>query len=191
MMSEGSPASEGEQGGLAAPARRGARFTAADAFTVLRFPLALAFLCLPEFSWRFGILMLAAGTDLLDGFLARRFGSSRFGDVLDPVADKVFMAVAFTVVAVSRRLEFYEIAGVLLRDLTAAGAFLATVLRRRPTAIPARLGGKAVTVGQILTLFAFVAGSNLLRPLAWATAGMGLYAVWDYSRAAPGARRRL
>src|SRR5690348_18023113 len=40
----------------------------------------------------------------------------------------------------------------------------------RPVALPARAGGKAVTVGQILTLVAFVVESPLVRPLAWATA---------------------
>jgi phosphatidylglycerophosphate synthase len=88
-------------------------------------------------------------------------------------------------VAVSRRLELYEIAAVLLRDIIAAVAFAATIVSRRPRAIPARAGGKAVTVGQMLTLVAFLLESPLLRPMAWATAAMGLYAIWDYYRVAP------
>ena len=68
----------------------------------------------------------AAASDLLDGQLARRFGSSSLGAVLDPVADKLFMASAFGVVAFSGRLEPYEILGVLLRDVVATIAFVAT-----------------------------------------------------------------
>jgi len=41
-----------------------------------------------------------------------------------------------------------------------------------------------VTVLQLLTLVAFIAESPLVRPLAWATAAVGLYAIWDYGRAA-------
>jgi phosphatidylglycerophosphate synthase len=166
------------------------RWTIADLFSVVRIPLAAAF---PFVStpWRLGILAAAAATDLLDGPLARRYGSSPFGSLIDPVADKLFAASAFGVVAFSRRLELYEILAVLLRDIVATVAFVATLVSHRPRAIPARAGGKAVTVGQTLTLVAFLTGSPLLRPMAWATAAVGLYAIWDYYRAAPQAERPL
>jgi hypothetical protein len=77
-----------------------------------------------------------------------------------------------------------ELLGVLLRDIVALVAFLATWALRRPTTLPARAGGKAVTVGQLLTLIAFLAQSDLVRPLAWATAAIAVYAIADYSRAA-------
>ena len=133
---------------------------------------------------RVGIVVIASATDLLDGPIARRFGSSRLGVVLDPVADKLFMASAFGVVALSGQLAWYEVVGVLLRDIVATVAFVITALSRRATAIPARLGGKAVTVGQLLTLMAFLLESPLLHELAWATAAVGLYAIWDYTRVA-------
>jgi hypothetical protein len=41
----------------------------------------------------------------------------------------------------------------------------------------------------MLTLVAFLTDSTLLRPMAWATAGIGVYAIWDYYRAAPAAGR--
>jgi CDP-diacylglycerol--glycerol-3-phosphate 3-phosphatidyltransferase/cardiolipin synthase len=156
---------------------------------LLRLPLAVLFLVLASPVARLAVLAVAAGTDLLDGFLARRLGSSRFGAFIDPVTDKLFMLAAFIVVAASGKLAWYEIAGVLLRDLVATIAFLVTSVSRRPVSIPARLGGKAVTVGQVLTLVAFLTDSPLLRPLAWATAAIALYAIWDYNQAAPGAKR--
>jgi phosphatidylglycerophosphate synthase len=113
------------------------------------------------------------------------------GSVLDPVADKLFMASAFGVVAVSGRLAPAEIVGVLLRDIVAAVAFAATLYSQRPRAIPARAGGKAVTVAQMLTLLAFLVGSPLLQPMAWATTAVAIYAIWDYYRVAPAAERRV
>ena len=163
--------------------------TAADLLTLLRLPLAVLFVVIQDYSARLLILAVAAGTDLLDGLLARRLGGSRFGAFIDPVADKLFMLAAFVVVAVSGALTWYEIAGVLLRDLVATVAFVVTSVSGRAMAIPARLGGKAVTVAQILTLVAFLTESPLLRPLAWATAAVALYAIWDYSQAASGAKR--
>lgn len=182
MRSEPSPRPEAEQGRRA--------WTVADLLSVARIPLAIAF-PFAGTAGRFAILSAAAATDLLDGPIARRVGSSSFGAVIDPVADKLFMASAFGVVAVSGRLEWYEIVGVLLRDLVASIAFAATFLSHRPRAIPARAGGKAVTVAQVLTIVAFLADSPHLRPLAWATTAVALYAIWDYYRAAPVAERRL
>lgn len=158
------------------------RWTVADLLTLSRIPLAIAFVLVPSSSWRLAILAAAGLTDLTDGFAARRWGSSRLGPFLDPVADKIFAAAAFGVVLVSGRLHWGEVIAVLARDIATAFAFLATVLFERPAAIPARLGGKIVTIGQLLTLVAFLLDSPYLRPLAWATGAIGLYAMWDYLR---------
>ncbi len=173
---QASPRPQGEQG-------RGTP-TVADALTALRIPMAVAFILVHDEWWRLAIVATAAATDLLDGRIARRYGGSRFGAVLDPVADKLFMACAFGVVAFSGRLEWYEIVGVLIRDIIASVAYFSTAVFGRAIAVPARLGGKAVTVAQLLTLVAFLIDSPRLRPMAWATAAIGLYAIWDYQRAA-------
>ncbi len=182
-VSEASPGPEGEQDRSA--------LSLADILTVSRLPMALAFVLAPSNVVRLAILAAAAATDLLDGFIARRIGSSRFGSFLDPVADKLFMVCAFGIVLVSGRLAPFEVLAVLLRDVVATIAFAATLISRRPAAIPARLGGKAVTVGQVLTLVAFLLESPYLRPLAWATGAVGLYAIWDYQHVAATRRRTV
>lgn len=161
----------------------------ADLLTLTRIPLAGAFVVAPDALWRLVILCVAAASDLLDGPVARRFGGSRLGGFLDPVADKLFVASAFGVVLWSGQLTPLEIAGVLLRDVAATAAFVAVAVRGGARAIPARYGGKAVTVLQLLTLFAFLGESVLLRPIAWATAAVSLYAIWDYQRVAAAASR--
>lgn len=175
-MLEISPRPEREQG------RTGV--TIADVLSMLRVPMALAFVLVRSDGWRLAIVAMAAATDLLDGRIARRYGSSRWGAVLDPVADKLFMACTFGVVAWSGRLEWYEVAGVLIRDIVASVAFAVTAIFGRALAVPARLGGKAVTVAQLLTLVAFLTDSPKLQAMAWATAAIGLYAIRDYQRAA-------
>ncbi len=178
--------SDGE--GIPAPkvrqVRSGRILTPANLVSVSRLPLAAAFALSPSVSVRIGVLAAAAGTDLLDGALARRLGASRLGAWMDPVADKIFMLTAFGTLAVSGALGWLEVAGVLLRDVLAPVGYLASVVARRPFAVPARVGGKAVTVGQTLTLFAWLLDSSFLRPLAWATAAMALYAIADYGRLA-------
>ena len=156
----------------------------ADVLTAVRIPLAVAFVAIPDNGARLVILAAAGASDFGDGLVARKWGGSRLGAFLDPVADKLFMACAFAVVLVSGALNALEIVGVLARDFATALAFLATALFSRPSALPARLGGKVVTIGQLLTLLAFLLGSDLLRPVAWATAAVALYAIWDYARVA-------
>jgi CDP-diacylglycerol--glycerol-3-phosphate 3-phosphatidyltransferase/cardiolipin synthase len=160
------------------------RFAVADALTVVRFPLAVLFPMAASPAAQLGIVALAAVTDVADGILARRLGSSRVGAVLDPIADKAFMVTAFVTIARRGLLEWYELLGVLLRDLLAVLGFIATWLLRRPVAVPARAGGKAVTIAQLLTLVAAIADSPHARRLAWATAAIAVYAIWDYGRMA-------
>jgi CDP-diacylglycerol--glycerol-3-phosphate 3-phosphatidyltransferase len=45
--------------------------------------------------WAFGLGSLIAMTDFVDGFLARKYGPTTLGGLMDPIADKVFIAVVF------------------------------------------------------------------------------------------------
>ncbi|HXV90946.1 MAG TPA: CDP-alcohol phosphatidyltransferase family protein [Gemmatimonadales bacterium] len=160
------------------------RFTVADVVTALRLPLAVAFPLTESHGWHLAIVATAAASDFVDGRLARRLGPSRAGVVLDPVADKLFMLAAFLTVARHGLLTWWEILLVLSRDIVAGLGALGVWLLERPVALPARAGGKAVTVCQLLTLVAYIAESPLVRPLAWATSAIAVYAIWDYGRAA-------
>jgi phosphatidylglycerophosphate synthase len=158
--------------------------TRADLLTALRIPLAAAFPFAPRPAWQLALVGAAAASDFFDGMLARRLGASRAGAILDPIADKLFMAVAFLTVMRGGVLQPAEIAAVLGRDIVAALGYLGAWLWRRPMVLPARAGGKVVTVLQLVTLVACIVRSPYARPLAWATAAVGLYAIWDYGRAA-------
>ncbi len=178
MMPEGMVGAGGRQG------RIGRVWTVANVLSLSRLPLAAVFAAVPDAGVRVAVLAAAAATDLLDGWTARRFGPSSLGAKVDPVTDKIFYLTAFAVLALSRALAPLEVLGVLLRDILTPVGYLASVVARRPFMTPARAGGKAVTVGQSMTLCAWLFGSSLLRPLAWATAAMALYALWDYGRLA-------
>ena len=69
-------------------------------FRIILIPLLVAVFYLPYW-WHFplaGALFSIAGlTDWADGYIARKYGmSTRFGAFLDPVADKLMVAVALT-----------------------------------------------------------------------------------------------
>jgi cardiolipin synthase len=178
MMPEGTVGPGERQG------RTGRVWTVANVLSASRIPLAAVFALVAAPRVRVAVLAAAAATDLLDGWTARRFGPSNLGAKVDGVADKIFYLTAFAVLAVSGALAPLEVLGVLVRDILTPFGYLASVVARRPFTTPARAGGKAVTVGQSLTLCAWLLDSPLLRPLAWATAAMALYALWDYGRLA-------
>src|SRR5204863_132841 len=95
----------------------------------------------------------------------------------------VFMAAAFITVARADLLHPLEIAGVLGRDIVAALGYVGAWLLRHPMTLPARAGGKAVTVLQLLTLVACIVRSPHVRSIAWATAAASAW--WDTIAAAP------
>jgi cardiolipin synthase (CMP-forming) len=99
------------------------------------------------------VWLFAAGiTDVLDGWLARRFGwSTRFGELLDPVADKVLLVTVYVSMGVAGLVPKWLVALILGRDvliLAFAGAALLWTTQRRFSPSP---WGKLSTLVQIAT----------------------------------------
>ena len=103
-----------------------------------------------------GLLFAAAGiTDSLDGYLARRLGqTSRLGAFLDPVADKLIVAVALVLLVSkdTRPLIVLTAAVIIGREITisALREWMAEIGQRRKVAVS--LLGKYKTILQIVGL---------------------------------------
>jgi len=111
------------------------------------------------YSWRdpaAGVLFAAAGvTDSLDGYLARRLGqTSRLGAFLDPVADKLIVAVALVLLVSkdARALIVLTAAVIIGREITisALREWMAEIGQRRKVAVSQL--GKYKTILQIIGL---------------------------------------
>lgn len=64
------------------------------------------------------VAIFAGVSDLLDGWLARRFGwQSRFGSLADPAADKIMMVASYLTLAWLGYLPWWLFGLVILRDL--------------------------------------------------------------------------
>lgn len=71
-----------------------------------------------QYVWAFYLAVFAGISDLLDGFLARRFGwMSRFGIVLDPLTDKFLLVSTTLTLAWLQRLPWWLVILVVARDL--------------------------------------------------------------------------
>ncbi len=100
----------------------------------------------------------AAATDLLDGWLARRLKQvSRFGLVIDPLADKILYDGALLSLAALRLCPVWAAATVLTRDISVLAGVILVGIRRR-VIIPPVLIGKLTSCGLALTVLLYVAG---------------------------------
>ena len=78
---------------------------------------------------------IAAVTDFIDGWVARRFGqTSRFGEFLDPVADKLMVAIVLVMLVQARSGWFEDIIAMIIigREITisALREWMATIGER-------------------------------------------------------------
>ena len=122
--------------------------------------------------WAFALFVLAASTDFVDGWLARRLGMvTAFGRVVDPFADKVLVCGVLVILlefpAALAVMDSWFVVVVLTRE------FLVTTIRglaeSQGIAFPAERLGKYKMVAQCVTasaLLTLVAGTTLFREVA-------------------------
>jgi CDP-diacylglycerol--glycerol-3-phosphate 3-phosphatidyltransferase len=149
-----------------------------------RVVLAVAFVVDHDTNARLGIVLAAAVTDMLDGWLARRAGMvSRFGALVDPFADRVFVLVAVSTFVYEGTLSTLQYFVMISRDLMTAVGFLVAraVSWLRPVEFRARPSGKLVTALQMLAFVAFLRRQDTVGPMIWAVGMTSLYSVVDYT----------
>jgi len=100
---------------------------------------------------------LAGASDGLDGFLARRFGwVSRFGSIVDPLADKLLLVTSYICLSIVGDLPVWLAAVVLGRDFLLLGGAIVYRSMLGPFEVrPSRLG-KLSTVLQIVLVLALL-----------------------------------
>lgn len=68
--------------------------------------------------WLFALCIFAAITDILDGYLARKLNQvTEAGKIIDPLADKIAMAVVVIRLAMYGELPLYYLAMIVIRDV--------------------------------------------------------------------------
>lgn len=96
----------------------------------------------------------AAATDLLDGYLARRWEVvSAFGKIADPIADKVLVLGALAMLANGGEIPWWPVVLLAIREVGVTLGRLAVVTG---SVIAASRGGKLKTVMQNASIFAFL-----------------------------------
>ena len=137
--------------------------TPANAVTLARVaatPFVLAAIAAHGASWLTVALWLVfAGTDGLDGYLARRQGATRSGAFLDPLADKFLILGALFVLVAQDAFWWLPVVLICARELVISA--YRSILGQRGISVPARRSAKLKTVVQ-----SFAVGFALLPPTA-------------------------
>ncbi len=131
--------------------------------------------------------VVASISDGLDGFVARAYNQkTKLGAVLDPLADKLLINIAFIFLAVNKELRYpvppWFPVITLSRDvLIVLGSYLINEyygpLRVRP-----RLSGKLTTVFQMATVYAVLLEVHFTFFLLYATLLISVISFVDYLR---------
>jgi len=161
-------------------------------------PVLVLFFYLP-FAWSnllaVIVFVVAAVTDWADGFLARRWDQgSDFGAFLDPVADKLMVAVALVLLVERHPTALFAIAAAVIigREI------VISALREWMAEMGERGRVKVSAVGKVKTIFQMVAISLLLygdnigmipvafigEILLYIAAGLTLWSMWVYLHSA-------
>jgi CDP-diacylglycerol--glycerol-3-phosphate 3-phosphatidyltransferase/cardiolipin synthase len=110
-----------------------------------------------DVTWRLvatGIFALAAATDRLDGYLARRLGLvTDLGKLLDPIADKALIGTALVGLSLLGDLSWWVTAAILVREI---GITIMRFFLLKYLVLPASRGGKIKTVLQALAVGLFL-----------------------------------
>ena len=128
----------------------GALATPANAITIGRLlvtPVLLAMIVDTGASWAtVSLWIFLAVTDGLDGYFARRHGTTRSGAFLDPLADKVLVLGAMVALAVKGSFWWLPVVVIAVRELAISG--FRSWLGRQGLAVHARYWAKVKTVVQ-------------------------------------------
>jgi CDP-diacylglycerol--glycerol-3-phosphate 3-phosphatidyltransferase len=165
---------------------------------ILMIPVLVAVFYLAPLEWRYlgsaAVFTFASVTDWLDGYLARRWGQlTPFGAFLDPVADKLIVAVALVLL-----VEVHASAILAIPALVIVGREIVVSALREWMARYSDMRSVAVSVvGKIKTAFQMIAIILLLGAgpgksdpmivaytLLYIAAGLTLWSMYEYLKLA-------
>ena len=149
--------------------------TPANAITIGRVVLTPVLLLLvlgTGASWpALALWIVLAVTDGVDGYLARRHGTTRSGAFLDPLADKFLVLGAMVCLVAEDAFGWLPVALIAAREVAISA--WRSVLGRQGVSVPARSLAKAKTVLQEVAV-----GLALLPPLAGRRPGVAEAVLW-------------
>ncbi len=127
--------------------------------------------------WGAIVFSIASITDFLDGYLARRSGQvTKFGIILDPLADKFLVISALVVLVDMARLSAWMAIVIIVREFLITG--LRVVALSKDIIIPAEMGGKLKIGAQITAILCLILVGSIFDNLPLDLYDIGITFVW-------------
>jgi CDP-diacylglycerol--glycerol-3-phosphate 3-phosphatidyltransferase len=133
------------------------------------------------------VFLTAAATDLLDGYLARRWGQvTTVGTLLDPIADKLLVSAALVSLVDIHRAPAWIVILIIGREFAVSG--LRSIAAASGYTIRASELGKTKMASQVAAISLVIGGirwPNLQQPALigmWAVMIFGIVSAADYFR---------
>jgi len=161
--------------------------TVPNVLSVLRLlgvPLFLWLILTRHDGWALVVLALSGLSDYLDGKIARRFHLvSRVGELLDPLADRLYIFTTLVGFAWREIIPVWLVVVLLCREAF-MGVLIVLLKRIGRTGLPVHFVGKAATFNLLyafpVLLLAQTPGivGEVARPIGWAFAWWGTVLYW-------------
>jgi len=125
------------------------------------------------------IFVVASITDFFDGYIARNFNaSSKLGEIIDPLADKMLILGAFLGLLYLHRADAWAIYLIMVRE------FFITALRismaQKGLSVKASMAGKVKTVSQMFAIGFLLMNWPCGNCLLWISVILTLYSGYEY-----------
>jgi CDP-diacylglycerol--glycerol-3-phosphate 3-phosphatidyltransferase len=125
------------------------------------------------------IFVIASVTDFFDGYIARNFdASSKLGEILDPLADKMLTLGAFLGLLYLHRANAWAIYLILVREFFITALRIAMV--QDGLSVKASFAGKVKTVSQMGAIGFLLMNWPCAECLLWIAVILTLYSGYDY-----------
>lgn len=126
-----------------------------------------------------GVFILAAITDGLDGYIARRQGqTTRLGKLLDPLADKILISAALIALVDMGKISSWPAILIIAREFSVTGVRMLAASEGR--IIPSSSFGKLKTISQIVAISAVILSLPFKNLLLWIAVGITLLSGAQY-----------
>jgi cardiolipin synthase len=130
---------------------------------ILLVPIVVWAITAGRYQTAFWLFVVAAISDAVDGFLAKRLGAtSEFGAYLDPLADKALLMSIYVTLGIAGLLPLWVVIAVVSRDIMILGAVVVSWIVGKPLIIHPLIVSKLNTLAQIL-LATLVLASNAFQ----------------------------
>ena len=145
-------------------------------FRIILIPFIIYFIAKEDYILACIFLVVSGLTDILDGFIARRFNLvSDFGKLMDPLADKLTQVSIVVTLVIKAFIPLWILVIIILKEITMVAG--ASFLYGKDTVVSSKWFGKLATVVLYIAIFFSIIIAHFNLPEIYTTCNYYIYYV--------------